>query len=144
MTRQICFLFAYSFELCPTYIKKNKLKSVCDEHDIFLLLLFFLLIGTSVLTAQSSFMNRLNAQSKKSQKVEIKVFPNPVVDHLEVTEVSKVGKLVVYNLVGRELKRFTVEDGKNYYVGDLPGGMYLVQILNKRGKKITTQRVRKS
>jgi hypothetical protein len=110
-----------------------------------LLLFFILFTSSSILSAQSDFMDRLNSvRNKKKEKVEIKVFPNPVVDQLKVTQATKVGQLVLFNLVGREMKRFNVEESKSYFVGDLPGGMYLVQILDKRGKIITTQRLRKS
>jgi hypothetical protein len=53
-------------------------------------------------------------------------------------------RIAVYNLVGNLMRVYDqVEAEKRYYVGDLPGGMYLVQILGDRNKIITTKRIHK-
>lgn len=108
-----------------------------------LLVSTMLVFGFAFGQAQSSMMDRLEIRKSKNDKLEVKVFPNPVTNYMEVTEGAKVGKLVVFNLVGREMKRFEVEDGESYFVGDLPNGMYLVQILDEKDKIMTTQRISK-
>lgn len=73
----------------------------------------------------------------------IKIFPNPASDYIELTDNDKVAKIVVFNLVGKEMKRFDTENGQRYNISELPKGMYLVQLLDKGGQTIVTQRVSK-
>lgn len=73
----------------------------------------------------------------------VKIFPNPVVDYFEVSDDDRVVKLVVFNLAGKEMKRFDAAAGQKYYISDLPKGLYLVQLLNKDSQTIVTQRVSK-
>lgn len=73
----------------------------------------------------------------------IKVYPNPATEYIELSENSKVSKIVIFNLVGREMKRFDAYNGQKYYVGDLDRGLYLVQLLDKNNQTVTTQRVSK-
>jgi hypothetical protein len=73
----------------------------------------------------------------------IKIFPNPATDYIELSQNDKVAKVVVFNLVGKELKRFDAADGQRYNISELPKGLYLVQLLDKGGQTIVTQRVSK-
>lgn len=80
----------------------------------------------------------------KEKAPKIEVFPNPATTHISLTDVSGVKRIAVYNLVGRLLRVFEeVVEEKNYYIGDLPRGMYLVQILGDQNKIITTKRISK-
>lgn len=71
----------------------------------------------------------------------LRVFPNPAVDYIEVSESQQVEMVAVYNLVGRRVKTFQYGDGEKYFIGDLPRGMYLVQLIGNRNSVLTTQRV---
>lgn len=73
----------------------------------------------------------------------IKIFPNPASEYIELTENDKVSKLLVFNLVGKEIKRFEAANGQRYNISDLPKGLYLVQLVDKGGQTIVTQRVSK-
>lgn len=73
----------------------------------------------------------------------IKIFPNPASDYIELTDNEKIGKIVVFNLVGKEMKRFDASNGQRYNISELPKGMYLVQLLDKSGQTVVTQRVSK-
>ncbi len=73
----------------------------------------------------------------------IKIFPNPATEYIELSENEKVAKIIIYNLTGREMKRFDAYNGEKYYVGDLPKGLYLVQLLDNKNQNIVTQRVSK-
>lgn len=78
-----------------------------------------------------------------SERLEIRVFPNPVQTHFSINNNSKVKDIVVYNLVGKELKRFEYSDDERYFLGDLPKGIYLVQFLDLQKKILTTRRINK-
>jgi hypothetical protein len=74
----------------------------------------------------------------------LEVFPNPATSHIGLTESQGVHKVVIYNLVGSQMKNFDeITPDKRYYVGDLPRGMYLVQILGEKNKVLATKRMQK-
>jgi len=74
---------------------------------------------------------------------KIKIYPNPATDYIELSANNKVAKVVIFNLVGREMKRFNAYNGQKYYIGDLERGLYLVQLLDRENQTIITQRVSK-
>lgn len=76
-------------------------------------------------------------------ETNLQIFPNPAVNYIGVSENSSVERIVVYNLVGRQMKTFPAADGEQYYIGDLRKGMYLVQLLGANSKVIKTQRISK-
>ncbi len=107
-------------------------------------LLLFFLFSLTVAYSQTSFSDRLNIRSSgEPDKVELHIFPNPAIDYISITDNDVVSKITIYNLVGREMKTFDAIEQERYYVGDLPRGMYLVQLRRQDDKIITTQRVNK-
>ena len=109
------------------------------------LLLFCTTLLLNVGLVQSSmaqdWMSPFNDQTPKEQ---IQVFPNPAVSHIGLTSAKGVEKVVVYNLVGNKLKEFTdISEDKKFYIGDLTKGFYLVQIMDRQNKIITTRRISK-
>ncbi|MFK7934488.1 MAG: T9SS type A sorting domain-containing protein, partial [Saprospiraceae bacterium] len=77
------------------------------------------------------------------QVADLQVFPNPATTHIGVKHEGEVTMIKVFNLVGRHMKTFTTSPGEKHFVGDLPRGMYLIQLVNNRNKIITTKRVNK-
>ncbi len=113
------------------------------KHALPFLLLLFVTIG---LSAQTSFRNSfsLPATASSVHPVDLKVYPNPAIDFISLTEAKGVSKVIVFNLVGRAMKNFNVSYASDqFYVGDLPKGMYLVQIKDNSDKVLTTQRLHK-
>ncbi len=111
----------------------------------FLPVVFFLLIATMT-TAQSSNWSTAGSPKTKAlaNSTYIQVFPNPATSYFSLTEVENVQKVLVFNLVGRKMKQYTeIAKDKQYFIGDLPKGMYLIQMLNKQEKIITTRRISK-
>ena len=109
-----------------------------------LLFLFLFVFSLSVAYAQTSFSDRLSVKPlNNKEKIDLQIFPNPATDYISVTKNEVVRQVMVFNLVGRQMKRFEAIDGEKYYVGDLPRGMYLVQLLGADSQIITTQRVNK-
>ena len=111
----------------------------------FLPVVFFLLIAT-ITTAQSSNWSSSGSSKTKALATNtiIQVFPNPATSYFSLTEIDNVKQVLVFNLVGRKMKQFTeIAKDKQYFIGDLPKGMYLVQMLNKQEKIITTRRISK-
>ena len=106
------------------------------------LLLVFFTILTSTAFSQTSFSDRLKVDLQ-SERIDVKVFPNPVTDFLQVSENTSIEKVKIYNLVGKAVKSYEYIKGRNYYVGDLPKGIYMVQFSDKKLKTITTKRISK-
>ena len=108
----------------------------------YLLLFLFISAGT-ILYAQSRSSDSFRSHRSGSEEV-IQIFPNPATTFIGLSAApDAVEKIIIFNLVGRQMKSFNAEAGEKYYVGDLPKGMYLVQLFDTRNKIITTQRVSK-
>lgn len=73
---------------------------------------------------------------------DIRVYPNPATDYFELTNMSGVDRLVVYNLLGREVRSYRPFRSEQYSLNGLPDGLYLVS-LQSRGKALKTVRLNK-
>ena len=78
-----------------------------------------------------------------SERIDIKIFPNPVATELSVTDNTKVNVIKIYNTLGGLVKTFDYEVGARYYVGDLARGVYLVQFSDAKNEVVTTKRMKK-
>lgn len=110
---------------------------------VYITLLIFMILPVA---AQVRFANDAYASAKALREGDnptIKIFPNPATDYIELSQNDKVSKVIVFNLVGKEMKRFDAGEGQRYNVSDLPKGLYLVQLVDKSGQTIITQRVSK-
>jgi Secretion system C-terminal sorting domain len=87
----------------------------------------------------------LSAQAQATAKGgDISVFPNPATEFIQVRDQSGNAQTVdVYTLVGRKVRSFEYNDGQQYGVSDLPRGLYLVQVVDRSGNVITTQKINK-
>lgn len=104
-----------------------------------ILLIFFTLCLSALALAQG----KQSIPRTSVNKVEIQVFPNPVQTHFSINNNTEVRDILVFNLVGKELKRFEYSDDERYFLGDLPKGIYLVQFLDKQKNILTTRRISK-
>lgn len=106
--------------------------------------LFVLLLALTLSTQTSQASPPYYDFSGDKDRVEVKVYPNPATDYIALSNISNVKKIAIYNLLGRQMKSFTCHSAdEKHYVGDLPRGMYLVQIISNNDKIIKTQRVNK-
>jgi hypothetical protein len=106
---------------------------------------FFVLLFACTLSTQTSYATPPYYDlSGDEDRVEVKIYPNPATDFIALTDISNVKKITIYNLLGRQMKTFVCHNvDEKHYVGDLPRGMYLVQIISNKDKIIKTQRVNK-
>ena len=109
------------------------------------LLLFFFFLSLSLSASSQSIGERLAINSPQAeQKENITIYPNPATTHIGLSSSDGVERIIVFNMVGRQMKNFQVGEGdKRYYVGDLPRGMYLIQLLSANNEVLTTKRVSK-
>jgi len=73
---------------------------------------------------------------------DIRLYPNPATDYFELTNATAVERVVVYNLLGREVRAYSASRGEQYNLHGLPDGLYLVSLQN-RGKALKTLRLNK-
>jgi hypothetical protein len=79
-----------------------------------------------------------------NQKVEsIRIFPNPAIDYFELSNYDRVDQVVVYNLVGQEIRRFNAFPGAKFDLNALQRDIYLVRVMDRRQKVIKTFRLTK-
>lgn len=77
-------------------------------------------------------------------KSDIRVFPNPAIDYFELTEGSDLDRIVVYNLLGREVRSFRFAgNGQQYNLNGLPDGLYLLSMMDNRKGIVKTVRLNK-
>jgi hypothetical protein len=96
-----------------------------------------LLVSAFVLTVAA-------IQAQNNSKPDLSVFPNPATEFITVQDKNDaVGFVYVFNLVGKKVKEFEFVKGDQYYIADLPKGMYLVQILDRNKHGLTTQKIEK-
>ncbi len=64
---------------------------------------------------------------------ELEIFPNPTSGTLNIKNFNslKLKNIFVYNTLGEKVKSFKAE--KSIFIGDLPKGLYLVQMRNELG-----------
>ena len=102
--------------------------------------IIFLFLGI-VSYAQLAFEGN-DARSGRSHEV-IQIYPNPTTDYFSVNAGQQIATIKVYNLLGREVKYYEFQEGSRYFVGDLPKGMYLIQLTGKDARLLSTQRLSK-
>jgi hypothetical protein len=101
---------------------------------------------TNTVTARYLFATSTAARDlPKSANNAIRIYPNPVIDYFMLTDdTDQIDRVVVYNIIGRQVKSYKVVDNFKYTVNDLPEGIYIVRLLNKTGGTIRTIRLNKS
>jgi len=107
-----------------------------------LLLAFFIFCGLTAFS-QNRFSSSAHLSQTSKRVLDVKIFPNPATDYIGITNSQKVQQVRIYNLVGRQMKNFKTVQDEKYYVGDLPRGMYLVQLIDSNQRVIITKRVNK-
>jgi hypothetical protein len=74
---------------------------------------------------------------------KLTVYPNPTTEFFKVTEIPGLKDIQLYNIVGNKVRTFDAAPQKQYYVGDLTDGIYLVRLESASGKVIKTIRLSK-
>ncbi len=84
-----------------------------------------------------------NTSSLNRSEIKLSVYPNPASDFIGVSNDEQVGKIIIFNMIGKEQKSFQATRGEKYPIADLANGMYLVKVIGNDNKLITTQRLQK-
>jgi hypothetical protein len=97
-----------------------------------LLLFVFVLAGMAV-------------KAQSIARADLSVYPNPAAEYFSVQDKhDAVGEIAIVSIVGRRVKEFEYTKGdQQYNISDLPKGMYLVQLIDKNKRVLTTQKLEK-
>lgn len=74
----------------------------------------------------------------------IKIYPNPAKDFFRITENSLVKEIEVFNIQGQAIRTFQIANDRNYDIGDLGEGIYLLKMLDKEGNLLKTEKLYKN
>lgn len=102
-----------------------------------------ILLTLSIFLSTGLFAQRSRSASSDITAYELRVFPNPATDSFSLVENDLVDKIVLYNIIGREVKTFDYKDNQKYSLLDLPEGMYFVSMINLEKGVLKTVRISK-
>ena len=95
-------------------------------------------------SADFIFTASLPSSTNDLDQTPLTVFPNPTADYFNIRGGNGVDRVVLYNILGREMRSFNVAPGQRYYIGDLPNGLYLASMVNDSKGIVKTLRLKKS
>jgi len=99
---------------------------------------------TNTNTVDVYFNGKTVSTKNLTEFSDLKLYPNPVTESFNLSRTDGLGKAVIYNIVGKQLKAFDLKNSsKNYNVSDLPAGMYIIRIFTDGGKVAKTLRFNK-
>ncbi|MCF8247674.1 MAG: T9SS type A sorting domain-containing protein [Saprospiraceae bacterium] len=87
-------------------------------------------------------ISNLSSVNEK-QVLAIRAYPNPSTGLFSITENPLVKKIVVFNLLGRQVRSFEHTNGKRYDISGAPDGLYLVSMQDANGEVLKTVRITK-
>lgn len=73
----------------------------------------------------------------------VKIYPNPSTGYFSISDNPLVKKVVLFNLLGRQVRSFVHTNGRQYDISDTPDGLYLVSMQDANGATIKTVRITK-
>lgn len=101
--------------------------------------------ATNTLTGRYLFSPITPVREYSKTSVGIRVYPNPTTDYFMLADnTDVVDKVVIYNIIGRQMKSYKAIDNFKYTVNDLPEGIYIIRLLNNNGNTVKTIRLNKS
>lgn len=90
------------------------------------------MVNTTFSTAEASYAFVLGSMlgTKEANKLETKIFPNPVNDVLNITKVSNNATFTIYNVAGQFISKGKVINNK-VNVSSLAKGVYFIEVSEK-------------
>lgn len=84
-------------------------------------------------------LNRINADIAEKKELPPSLMPNPVSNFFGFSNTFDYTSLIeinIYNLNGKIIRSYEPYSGNNYFVGDLRNGLYFVELVSDKGKKV--------
>ena len=103
---------------------------------ILYFLLAFMVTGA---TANSQSPISTKTQVMPGEKTDdLRVGPNPATDFFRVYGYISFSKIQMYNIIGKEMKSFTVTVDNEYNVDSYPAGIYLLRFIDDKNQLLKT------
>ena len=80
---------------------------------------------------------------ENSASAKLTVFPNPTSDFFQVSDIAGLKSIDIYNIVGSKVRSYDAAPQKQYYVGDMNDGIYLIRLVSSSKKVLKTIRLSK-
>lgn len=117
-------------------------KAIADTGTIVL----FLYSDKEFTSKLDSMTVTLNIAGSTSSKIlksdnDISLFPNPASEYFRISGKQDVGKVEIFNMIGKSIKTFD-KSQPSYNSGDLRNGIYLVRIFDRKGKPLKVLRLK--
>ena len=99
---------------------------------------------TNTVTGRYLFSTTTRAKETNASNPNIRIYPNPTIDYFQITEDEGIDKVVIYNIIGRQMRTYKVTENGKYNVNDLPEGLYIIRLLAANGSTVKTIRLSRS
>lgn len=66
------------------------------------------------------------------------IYPNPSSDFFQLSETQAIQQLLMYDMLGQQIRQFEVTPNQHYDIKNLADGVYWVQLMDRRGEAIET------
>lgn len=115
------------------------------QNILFLIFLVSFACGLSAQRIDEGCVGCNNAGNgaivdNKKNNSDITIYPNPATDFFSISNEEAAEHITIFSVLGRKLATFVVSKGEKYNISDLSSGTYLVQVADKQGKTLVTQR----
>ncbi|MEP6647428.1 MAG: T9SS type A sorting domain-containing protein [Saprospiraceae bacterium] len=100
-------------------------------------------LGNTLAVINGDFLINTSTAVKETSNSNLTVFPNPSTDYFRVSEIPGLKNIELFNIVGNKVRAFEAVPQKQYYIGDLTDGIYLVRLESSNNKVIKTIRLSK-
>lgn len=105
--------------------------------------------GINVLDSQGNilapitgvFEISVSSASKDLTDVNLSIYPNPTHNYFQVSDLPNLKYVELFNIVGNKVRTYDAAPNKQYQVGDLMNGMYLVRLISNTGSTLKTVRL---
>ena len=105
-------------------------------------ILLFFIFGASFVYAQNSKSGDVKiVKNHIPSSHGIRIYPNPVTDYFKIDSKVTIGKIEIYNLIGKKVKSQNNDRGDIFDASNLRNGMYLVRIYSQKGKVLRVLRL---
>ncbi len=89
-------------------------------------------------------MSTNSSSVKDINPSQIKIFPNPANDYFQIGNGQNVDRIVIYNLIGKEVKSLFHYNNAHHEINDLKSGMYVVKMFDDKGRVIKSIKLSKA
>lgn len=108
-----------------------KISNLNDPSDTLIAVYLFTLVGSPILDLTEPELEQIN------------IFPNPATDYFMLSETKEIDRIIVYNILGQQVKTFEVNGNQYFEINDFPNGNYVINLMNKDQEMLKALRLQK-